>query len=178
MLTGKIVLAVEDEESDALLLQLAAETVNISDCVLILRDGHELISYLTRQGDFADKTRYPWPGLLLLDLKMPTVDGFEVLNWLGHHPEIPRIPVVVFSASSCEADKKKAMRLGASDYLSKPSQFRVLVEIVERLYKQWLANGQAASYTQEAGPEDTKPGEELDDWLVPSSRNEAGSQSL
>jgi CheY-like chemotaxis protein len=113
MHTGKIVLAVEDEESDALLLQLAAEAVNISQRLIVLRDGQELIGYLTRQPRFADSTRHPWPGLLLLDLNMPTMDGFELLAWLNQHLEIPRIPVVIFSASACEADKKKALRLGA-----------------------------------------------------------------
>jgi len=140
MYTGKIVLAVEDEESDVLLLQLAAEAVNLSHQLIVLRDGQELIGYLTRQPRFADTTQYPWPGLLLLDLKMPSMDGFEVLAWLNQHREIPRVPVVIFSASGCEADKKKALRLGASDFLSKPSQFRVLVEMVQSLHEQWLAD--------------------------------------
>jgi CheY-like chemotaxis protein len=142
----KILLAVEDEESDALLLELAAEAARITHRLLILRDGQELIDYLTREKRFSDETLFPWPSLLLLDLKMPTIDGFEVLKWWNQHREIPRVPVVVFSASACEADTKKALRLGANDFVSKPSQFRVLVEMMQRLCNQWLdGEAQAAA---------------------------------
>ena len=143
MSTDALVLAVEDEESDALLLQLAAEAAHFPPQLLVLRDGQELLNYLTRKEPFGDEARFAWPKLLLLDLKMPTVDGFEVLAWLREHSEIPRVPVIVFSASACEADRNRALKLGASDFLSKPSQFRVLVQMMQQLNRQWLSDGQS-----------------------------------
>src|SRR5689334_1684627 len=110
MSTDAMVLAVEDEESDALLLQLAAEAADFPPQLLVLRDGQELLNYLTRKEPFADEARFAWPKLLLLDLKMPTLDGFEVLAWLREHKEIPRVPVIVFSASACEADRNRALK--------------------------------------------------------------------
>jgi DNA-binding response OmpR family regulator len=176
MVTGKIVLAVEDEESDALLLELAAEAANIPHRLLVLRDGQELIDYLTRQKRFEDETQFPWPRLMLLDLKMPTIDGFQVLTWLNEHLEIPRVPVLVFSASACEADKTKALKLGATDFLSKPSQFRVLVEMMRHVCEKWLVERSPQPHTQV--PEccvspSKEPDQQSAGYLVPSASSGA-----
>ena len=139
MFQPKPLAVVEDEQSDALLLQLALEEANILNQLVLLRDGEQLIAYLSRRPPFADPIEFPRPGLLLLDLKMPRVDGFAVLAWLAKRPELRRIPAVVFSASTCEADMNKALQLGAREYLSKPSQFKVLVEMLRTLHARWLA---------------------------------------
>jgi len=147
MSTSPVVLAVEDEESDVFLLQLAFETARISHRLVVLRDGQELIDYLDRRKPFNDGNEFHLPGLLLLDLKMPRMDGFEVLTWLAFHASLQSIPVVVFSASTCEADMKKALQLGASDYLSKPSQFTALVQMVRALHQRWLSGPDSARET-------------------------------
>jgi len=139
MLTDPILVAVEDEESDAYLLKLAAETAEISDKLLVLRDGQELIDYLNDRTSPEKREPSFLPGLVLLDLKMPRMDGFEVLAWLGQRPQFQLLPVVVFSASTCEADAQKALQLGARDFISKPSQFKTLVETLRSLHYRWLA---------------------------------------
>lgn len=141
MSEGKPLVVVEDEETDALLLKLGLEEAGIPNQLLMLQDGQQLIDYFSGLPPFNNRDQFPMPGLVLLDLKMPRVDGFEVLSWLSTRDDLSRIPTVVFSASTCEADIKKAFQLGARDYLSKPSQFRVLVEILQALHKRWLCPG-------------------------------------
>lgn len=139
MFHAKPLAVVEDEQSDALLLRLALEEANILNQLVLLRDGEQLITYLSRRPPFADRIEFPRPGLLLLDLKMPRMDGFAVLEWLAKRPELRDIPAVIFSASTCEADMNRALELGAKEYLSKPSQFKVLVEMLQSLHARWLA---------------------------------------
>jgi len=138
MFENKPLAVVEDEESDALLLGLALEEAQIANKLVLLRDGAELIAYLDAQAPYENRGEFPLPGLILLDLKMPRVDGFTVLSWLAGRPELAKIPAVVFSASTCEADMKRALSLGASGYLSKPSTFRVLVSMLRDLHERWL----------------------------------------
>lgn len=133
-------IVVEDEESDALLLQLALEEAQVPNRLIVLQDGQELISYLAGEGHYCDRAQFPLPSLLLLDLKMPRIDGFTVLSWLANRSDLRHIPAVVFSASTSEADMKKALALGATDYLTKPSQFKVLVQIVRTMQERWLGS--------------------------------------
>jgi CheY-like chemotaxis protein len=138
MIENKPLAVVEDEETDALLLRLALEEAQITNKLVLLRDGEELIAYLEGQSPFENRLEFALPGLILLDLKMPRIDGFSVLSWLAGRPELANIPAVVFSASTCEADMKRALSLGASGYLSKPSTFRVLVSMLRELHERWL----------------------------------------
>src|SRR5689334_18927285 len=124
MLEGKPLAVVEDEESDALLLNLALEQAQIPNRLVLMRDGQEVIEYLSGRAPYENRDLFPLPGLLLLDLKMPRVDGFAVLSWLATRPDLQHIPKVVFSASTCERDIQRAAELGADDYLCKPSQFK------------------------------------------------------
>lgn len=140
MFQNKPLTVVEDEESDALLLRLALEEAQIPNKLILLRDGQDLITYLDGQSPFNDRLEFPLPGLVLLDLKMPRVDGFMVLSWLATRPDLRHIPTVVFSASICESDRKKALELGASDYLSKPSHFKILVAMLRALHQRWLCS--------------------------------------
>jgi CheY-like chemotaxis protein len=134
------VLAVEDEESDALLLELAMKEAGVPNKLIVVRDGQELVDYLSRRPPFGDRRRFPDPGILLLDLKMPRMDGFQVLSWLSAHVEFAPIPVIIFSASMCQADIERGLQMGASDYLEKPSQFATLVEMCRKLKDRWLTN--------------------------------------
>ncbi|HEV2207345.1 MAG TPA: response regulator [Verrucomicrobiae bacterium] len=137
-------LAVEDEESDALLLELAMKEAGAPNKLIVVRDGQELVDYLSRRPPFGDRRRFPDPGVLLLDLKMPRMDGFQVLTWLSEHAEFAHIPVIIFSASMCQADIRRALQMGASDYLEKPSQFATLVEMCRKLTHRWLINPRPA----------------------------------
>jgi CheY-like chemotaxis protein len=128
-----LVLAAEDEESDAVLLQLAFGRAGAPNPLVIVRDGQEVIEYLDRCLPYAEGDTHPVPSLLLLDLKMPRLTGFDVLAWLREKPQFKDLPVVVLSSSSHESDMKKARQLGAWDYHVKPHGLSKLVQLVKQL---------------------------------------------
>jgi CheY-like chemotaxis protein len=134
---GPILLA-EDNENDALLVRVALQKAAVLRPLVIARDGQEAIDYLAGQAPYADRARYPLPALLLLDLKMPRVNGFQVLAWLQERPDLAALPVVVLSSSAIESDIARARQLGADDYRVKPPDFQALVKIVQELSRRWL----------------------------------------
>src|SRR6266481_6679649 len=87
---------------------------------------------------FSQREKYPVPGLLLLDLKMPLMDGFDVLAWLRGHPQFEMLPVVVLTASKLEEDIHKSRELGVYDYRVKPNAFEDLVRVLDDVRKCWL----------------------------------------
>src|SRR5437867_685752 len=114
------VLLAEDDPDDVLLTQIAFERARLANPLAIIRDGEEAIAYLSGQGHFADRVRYPFPILLLLDLKMPKLDGFQVLEWLRSRDNMPHVPVAVMTSSDYDPDISPAYSLGADSYLIKP----------------------------------------------------------
>jgi len=103
-----------------------------------VKDGQEAIDYLSGEDQFADRKAHPFPRLLLLDLKMPKVDGFEVLHWLQGHPELRRMLVAVLTSSSESRDVTRAYDLGANSYLVKPQSLDDLVAMATKLNGYWL----------------------------------------
>jgi CheY-like chemotaxis protein len=118
MLTQTILYA-EDDSNDVFLLTRALRKLGFQNPIQHVQDGAVAISYLTGSNGFSDRTKYPLPSVLLLDLKMPVKDGFEVLEWLRSHPAFEKLPVVVLSSSDLGEDKGKAQELGATAYLTK-----------------------------------------------------------
>src|SRR6266853_4945715 len=116
---AKIVLVADDDENDVLLLRRAFQKAGLSHTIVRVKDGEEVINYLAAVG----ANGKPSPNLVLLDLKMPRLDGFDVLEWLRNRPERLAVPVVVFSSSVLPKDKEKAETLGALEYLVKPDNF-------------------------------------------------------
>src|SRR6266481_1426805 len=110
------VLVADDDENDVLLLRRAFQKAGLSHTIVHVKDGEEVINYLAAVGANAK----PSPNLLLLDLNMPRLDGFDVLEWLRNRPERLPVPVVVLSSSVLPKDKEKAETLGAHEYLVKP----------------------------------------------------------
>jgi DNA-binding response OmpR family regulator len=96
-----------------------------------------VIEYLSGAGKYADRKQYPLPSAVLLDLNLPQVPGFEVLRWMRNHPDFARTPVVVFSSSTREDDRAKALELGANEFVVKPSSAMRFGEVAERLRK-WM----------------------------------------
>jgi CheY-like chemotaxis protein len=131
------ILLVEDEENDALLVKMAFQKNNIPNPVQWVRDGLEAIAYLNGQGEFADRNRYPFPEVLILDLKMPRMNGLELLAWIRDHPEFRVIPTIIMSASRLDADVEKAYALGANTYMIKPSAFDDLAKMVKLAHEYW-----------------------------------------
>ncbi len=129
------ILLAEDDENDVFLLQHAFESAGVSSPLMVVRNGQEAIWYLAGERIYADRTAYPWPHLLLLDLKMPLMDGFDVLTWVQkRRPK--NLLVVVLSSSRHEADIRRALDLGAHAYWVKPHDFNQLIASVRELHAQ------------------------------------------
>jgi CheY-like chemotaxis protein len=131
------ILLVEDEENDALLLKRAFKKNSISNPIQWVKDGLEAIAYLKGDGDYADRSRYPFPEVVLLDLKMPRMGGLELLAWIKDHPEMQVIPTIVMTSSREDVDIAKAYGLGANTYMIKPSDFDTLVRMVKNTHDYW-----------------------------------------
>src|SRR5438045_1832077 len=132
------ILLVEDDEADIVLMRRAFRNARIANRLLEVRDGQAAIRYLSGDGEYADRTRYPLPFLILLDLRMPKLSGFEVLAWIRDQPELAELIIVVLTSSDHVPDVTKAHELGANSYLVKPGTFDELVQMVKRIHGRWL----------------------------------------
>jgi len=132
------ILVAEDNSADVMLLRRAFTKAGVSPPIYFARDGQQVITYLLGKPPFDNPVEFPLPNLLLLDLKLPQVSGFAVLEWLRSCPGLNRLLVVVFSASGSSEDVRKAYALGANAYIIKPHEPEELVRIVERLQNYWL----------------------------------------
>ncbi len=138
MTDNPTILLAEDDPDDVLLTQIALRKARLANPLQVVRDGEEAIAYLTGDGLFADRSQYPLPMLLLLDLKMPKVTGFEVLDWLRKQPRLGRMPVAVMSSTEHDPHIARAYELGADSYLIKPPDAEALLGLVQRLQAFWL----------------------------------------
>jgi CheY-like chemotaxis protein len=133
-----IILVAEDDANDALLLQRAFKKNGIDLPVHVCQDGEDAMMYLRGQGRYANRDLYPFPRVLITDLKMPKCGGFELLAWLQSHPECNLIPKLVLSASAEEQDVIRAYQLGTNAFFQKPAEFHQLCKIVEIAHSYWL----------------------------------------
>ena len=138
MANGKVILVAEDEETDVFFLRRALHKAGLHNQLVVARHGQEAIEYLSGEPPFADRARHPLPALVLLDLKMPVKSGFDVLAWRSTRPELKCLPMVVLTSSGLQADREKALRLGASEYRIKPRAVEDLVKLVGELNSRWL----------------------------------------
>ena len=132
------ILHIEDDSNDVLLFQHACRKAGLDCNVQVVNDGDEAIAYLQGQDRFANRELFPLPDLVLLDLKMPRLNGFEVLAWVRRAEKCRSLPVVVLSSSNHEADVKRAYSMGANSYLVKPVSFDALVEVARVIHQYWL----------------------------------------
>jgi CheY-like chemotaxis protein len=137
MRSGNILVA-EDDAADAYFLQRAFKRAGIPVTLTFVRDGQQVMDYLRGEGPFADRAAHPMPQLLLLDLKMPRRDGFDVLEWIRNEPAFKDLMVVIFSSSEEPRDIGRAYRLGANEYLVKPHSLEELNRLVGQLKKHWV----------------------------------------
>jgi two-component system response regulator len=128
----------DDDEDDRLLTQDALAESRVLNELHFVEDGVELLEYLERKGKFEDKTLSPRPGLILLDLNMPRMDGREALQAIKANPNLKGIPVVILTTSKQEEDMVKGYDLGAASYITKPVTFDGLVELMKTLGKYWV----------------------------------------
>lgn len=124
------VLLVEDNPDDALLMESAWRTAGIRNRFPMVNDGEQALAYLNGTGIYADREQYPFPISVFLDLKLPRIDGLDVLAAIRRSPELRGLNVDVLSASARSADVERALSLGANSYLVKPSRVEELVDML------------------------------------------------
>jgi CheY-like chemotaxis protein len=133
-----VILLAEDNDDHALLTRRAFKQAGLVNPLFVVQDGEEAIAYLTGEGKFANRSEYPLPTLLLLDLKMPRKNGFEVLEWLRGQPSLAALRVVVLTTSDQIHDVNRAYQLGANSFLTKPVDFRDFVQLSSAIKGYWL----------------------------------------
>jgi CheY-like chemotaxis protein len=132
------VLMVDDDEDDCLLVKDAFKENRIGNEVRCLEDGIELMDYLLHRGSYHEEALAPKPGLILLDLNMPRMDGRRALKELKSNPDLRSIPVVILTTSKEERDILYSYETGASSFITKPVTFEGLVQAMKALGKYWF----------------------------------------
>jgi CheY-like chemotaxis protein len=128
-----MLLFVDDDEAFPLLVPRLFAKAHLTVEIHFLEDGEQAIDYLNGEGEYADRTRFPLPSTILLDLKMPRITGFEFLEWKRGQLKLKSLPVVVWSSSDLPEDREKALSLGAVAYLTKPWLLDDLAEVIGKL---------------------------------------------
>ena len=136
------ILLVDDSQDDVDLTLHSLRRENLANHIAIARDGEEALDYLFCRGDFVDRPCERLPRLILLDLKLPKVDGMEVLKQIKADPRTKLIPVVILTSSKEERDLAKGYNLGANSFIQKPVDFSQFREMVKTLGMYWLVINQ------------------------------------
>jgi CheY-like chemotaxis protein len=134
----RTVLAVEDNDDDQFLLREAWKNAGVSSPLVIVEDGEQACDYLSGEGRYADRSRFPFPVLMLLDIKLPGKSGLEVLAWLRGQERFKCVPVVMLSASTWPEEVVEAYRLGANSFVIKPSSAQELTDFADGVRRYWL----------------------------------------
>ena len=149
---GAVILLVEDREDDVILTQKALSTAKIRNPLKVVSDGQEAIHYLEGRGKFANRTEYPIPDLMLLDISMPNRDGFTVLTWVRAHPGLKTLRIVMLTTSDESSDIDAAYLLGANSYLVKPADFDAYVKTIGIAVRFWVEDSRAPSLNRDPAP--------------------------
>ena len=136
--TQPTILVVEDNASDAFLLRRALAKTSLPYQLRFVSDGQNALKYLEGLAPYADRQTFPVPGLVVLDLRGPVLDGFDVLRQLVSSPRFGQVPIVVLSGSSSEEDRARAAELGAKAYYTKSENPREAANMFKEIGKQWL----------------------------------------
>jgi CheY-like chemotaxis protein len=132
------ILVAEDNDDDALLMRRVFGKSRILNPLQVVCNGRDVMSYLLGEGAYQDRETYPIPVMLFLDLKMPVMNGFDVLQWIKKHESFRHLVVVVLSSSRSDKDVLRASYLGANSYLVKPGDFEQLAELMIKTTEFWL----------------------------------------
>jgi CheY-like chemotaxis protein len=133
-----VVLLVEDSEDDILIMHKAFEKAGVLNPLYAVRDGEGAIAYLMGEGKYSVGDEYPLPALVLLDLKLPGLSGFEVLNWIRQTPSIRGLRVVILTSLDSVQDVNAAYNLGANCFMVKGPDFESTIEFVKLMRDYWL----------------------------------------
>ncbi len=153
-----MILHAEDDLNDALLLKVAFSRADFPVRIHNVTTGEQAIEYLAGLGPYGDRQQWPLPNLVLLDLKMPCLGGFEVLSWARQQEHLRSLPMIVLTSSHLDADSKLARKLGAIAYIEKTPEFHEVVNLVRTLLAaaSRVAEPSAAAFAVVPGPPGTE----------------------
>jgi CheY-like chemotaxis protein len=129
---------VEDDDNDVFFFQRAVQQVGLSNPVHVARDGLQAVDYLSGAAPFDDRSRFPFPSVIFLDLNLPRKHGLEVLKWIRQNPEWKTLPVIVLTSSGSELDVTVSYRLGANSFFVKPTDPDQLTELLKVVIQHWF----------------------------------------
>src|SRR5688572_31767607 len=162
-----VILLAEDSEDHVFIFRRAVRQAGLATPLYVVPDGEEVIKYMEGAGKYRNRSEYPLPDLLLLDLKMPRKNGFEVLKWIREQPSMATLRVVVLTTSDRIQDVNEAYRLGANSFLVKPLEFAEFQNMLIALHQYWL--------TLSKTPEISRPypAEYYSHFLGPSEKSDS-----
>jgi len=137
MVHEPLILLAEDNATDVFLFRRAYKVAGLKNPLAVVDNGQEVIDYLSGKPPYTNRSAHPIPGLLILDINMPLMNGYEALSWLRTH-KFSNLPVVILSSSTLPSDLEKARQLGANDYRVKPIDNNELAVILRDLQHAWL----------------------------------------
>jgi CheY-like chemotaxis protein len=140
---SNLILLAEDSEEDELLFMNALQNSGIRNPVIVVTDGRQVIAYLNGELQYADRSRFPLPRILMLDLAMPKLDGWQVLQWVRARPEFADLLVVVLTNSLRADDLQRAYRMGANSFLGKPCTSAELLNLQQAYPAHWTRPAEA-----------------------------------
>src|SRR5689334_21450560 len=138
MVDDAVILLAEDNDDDITMMRRAFKKANFLNPLYVVENGEQAIAYLKGEGKYASREEYPLPSLLLLDLKMPRKNGFDVLEWIRQQPGLRRLRIVVLTTSDAPQDIDRAYELGANAFMTKPLDQAHFVELTDAIKGYWL----------------------------------------
>jgi CheY-like chemotaxis protein len=133
------ILLVEDNRMDVELTLDAFKEAKLLNTIHVSANGKDALDYLFGQGPYTDRAAHPLPSLILLDLKLPGIDGFEVLRQIKSTPILKRLPVIILTSSREEGDRALTYDIGANSYLVKPVSFEGFLGVIKQIEGYWLS---------------------------------------
>ena len=133
------ILLVEDNRMDVELTLDAFKEARLLNTIYVSPNGQDALDYLFGRGKYADRITYPIPNLVLLDLKLPGVDGFEVLRQVKSAPILKRVPVIILTSSKEEGDRALTYDIGANSYIVKPVSFNGFLDVIKQIEGYWIS---------------------------------------
>ncbi len=131
------ILLVEDNENHAELTLRALQNNNLINDISVVKDGREALDFVYRRGEYRDTEKYPRPGLILLDINLPKVNGLEVLETLKKDPDLKSIPIIMLTTSSRDEEIAKSYTGGANSYITKPVDFGEFAQKIKNIKLYW-----------------------------------------
>ncbi len=147
-MNNKYILLVEDNADDVALTQIAFKKCRIAYNLIVTRDGEEALEFIFCRGRFTDRDPEDNPAVIILDLKLPYIDGLDVLRSIRENRRTSQVPVVILSSSNSEKETQESYALGATRYFRKPTDFSQFLDLIQQIKIAWLDNGQNTNFSR------------------------------